>query len=173
MSQLRSRDVVVDTPLYIARTAWATDELHDAIDEAKPRGPFDLVTLLVGVNDQYRARPLKQFAAGFGPVLQRALALSGKRPARTIVLSIPDWGATPFAAGRDGVAISRDIDEYNEYARKAVTKAGAAWVDVTVTSRRMASDPALSVSDGLHPSGELYRQWAEMVAPAAMAVLSK
>lgn len=169
MAQLRARDVVIDNPLYIARTAWTADELHDAIDEAKPRGPYDLVTLLIGVNDQYRARPLTQFAAGFAPVLQKALALSGKRPARTIVLSIPDWGATPFAAGRDGARIARDIDEYNEYARKVVTKAGCAWVDVTVMSRRMATDPTLAVTDGLHPSGELYRQWAELVAPLALA----
>ena len=171
MARLRAQDVIIDTPLYIARTAWTTDELHDAIDEAKPRGPFDLVTLLVGVNDQYRARPLKEFARGFGPVLQRSVGLAGKRPARTVVLSIPDWGATPFAAGRDGARIARDIDEYNDHARTVVTKAGCTWVDVTVTSRRMASDPALAVSDGLHPSGELYRQWAELAAPAAIAAL--
>ena len=172
MAQLRTKDVVVDNPLYIARTAWTTDELHDAIDEAKPRGPFDLVTLLVGVNDQYRARPLGQFAEGFGPVLRRALGLSGKRPNRTIVLSIPDWGATPFAAGRDGAAIGRAIDEYNAFAQRAVSKHGGVWVDVTTTSRRMATDPRLAVSDGLHPSGELYRQWAELVVPAAMAALA-
>lgn len=170
---LRAQDVVIDNPLYIARTAWTADELHDAIDEAKPRGPFDIVTLLVGVNDQYRARPLKQFAEGFGPVLKRALALSGKRARRTIVLSIPDWGSTPYAAGRNGVAIARDIDEYNTYASAAVTSAGGVWVDVTGTSRRMAMDSSLVVSDGLHPSGELYRQWAELVAPAAMAALAR
>ncbi|MEK7402256.1 MAG: GDSL-type esterase/lipase family protein, partial [Gemmatimonadota bacterium] len=169
---LRTRDVVIDNPLYIARTAWTTDELHDAIDEAKPRGPFDIVTLLVGVNDQYRARPLKEFSSGFAPVLQRAMGLAGKRASRVIVLSIPDWGATPFAAGRDAAAIARDIDEYNEHARTIATKAGCAWVDVTVTSRRMVSDPLLSVSDGLHPSGELYRQWAELVVPAALTALT-
>ena len=173
VAQLRAKDVVVDNPLYIARTAWTTDELHDAIDEAKPRGPFDLVTLLVGVNDQYRARPLKQFAEGFGPVVQRAVGLSGKRPGRTIVLSIPDWGATPYAAGRDGAAIGRDIDAYNEYAKATVTKAGGVWVDVTNTSRRMLTDPSLAASDGLHPSGELYQQWAELVLPAAIAALTK
>jgi len=163
--------VTIDTPLYIARTAWTTDELHDAIDEAKPRGPYDLVTLLIGVNDQYRSRPLKEFVTGFVPVLQRAVALSGKRPGRTIVLSIPDWGATPFAKGRDGALITRDIDAYNEQAHHAVTKAGCVWVDITVTSRRMATDPRLVVSDGLHPSGELYRQWAELAMPAAIAAL--
>jgi len=172
VAQLRARDVTIDTPHYIARTAWTTDELHDAIDEAKPRGPFDLVTLLIGVNDQYRARPLKEFAAGFSPVLQRAVGLAGKRGKRVVVLSIPDWGATPFAAGRDGAAIARDIDAYNDQAHAAVTKVGAAWVDVTITSRRMVSDRKLVVSDGLHPSGELYRQWAELVAPAAIAALS-
>lgn len=172
VAQLRARGVAIDDPLYVARTAWTTDELEDAIDEAKPRGPFNLVTLLIGVNDQYRARPLRQFAQGFGTVLKRALVLSGKRPSRTIVLSIPDWGATPYAAGRDSALISRDIDEYNEYARKAVTKVGCIWVDVTAISRGMATSPALVVSDGLHPSGVLYRLWAELVLPAAIAVLS-
>ncbi len=169
---LRSKDITIDTPLYIARTAWTTDELHDAIDAAKPRGPYDLVTLLIGVNDQYRARPLKEFAANFKPVFERALDLSGKRGSRLVVLSIPDWGATPYAAGRDGAAIGRDIDEYNSYAQGVVTKAGAAWVDVTLTSRRMAADPSLAVADGLHPSGVMYREWAQLAAPAATAALA-
>lgn len=164
--------MAIDNPHYIARTAWTTDELHDEIDAQKPRGPFDLVTLLVGVNDQYRARPLKEFGASFGPVFQRALGLAGKKASRVIVLSIPDWGATPFAADRDAAAIGRDIDEYNAHARSVVTKAGCAWIDITVMSRRMAKDPSLVVSDGLHPSGELYRQWAELVAPAAKAALA-
>lgn len=173
VSQLRERDFAIDNPLYIARTAWTTDELHDAIDEAKPKGPFDLVTLLIGVNDQYRARPVKQFASGFGPVLQRAVALAGKRASRIVVLSIPDWGSTPYAEGRDRARITRDIDEYNEHARRTAVTAGCAWIDITTTSRRMATDPALAVSDGLHPSGDLYQQWAALALPAAVAALAR
>jgi lysophospholipase L1-like esterase len=169
---LRAKDITIDTPLYIARTAWTTDELHDAIDEAKPRGPYDLVTLLIGVNDQYRARPLKEFSSNFKPVFQRALGLAGKRASRVVVLSIPDWGATPYAAGRDAAAIGRDIDEYNRHAQDVITKAGATWVDVTVASRRMAQVPSLAVADGLHPSGVMYREWAELVTPAAISALS-
>ena len=165
---LREAGVAVDGPEYIALTAWTTDELLDAIDDAKPRGPYGLVTLLVGVNDQYRARPAQTFIVTFNAVLRRAISLAGRRVSRVVVLSIPDWGATPYAAGRDAAAIGRDIDEYNALARTLVIERGAAWVDVTTVSRGMRSDPALVVEDGLHPSGALYAEWARLAAPAAM-----
>ena len=173
MQILREKGVSIDEPRYIATTAWTTDELMDAIDAEKPKGPFELVTLLIGVNDQYRARPLKQFVAGFAPVLKSAVRFTGNKPSRLVALSIPDWGQTPYAAGKDNSGITRDIDAYNEQKRRAVAAAGGAWVDVTVASRRMVTDRALVVSDGLHPSGTLYREWAELAAPAALAALSR
>src|SRR6185503_1107672 len=143
VAQLRSQDVAIDNPRYIATTAWTTDELMDAIDAERPKGPFELVTLLIGVNDQYRARPLPSFARGFAPVLAKAIALAGKKASRVVVVSIPDWGATPYAKGRDSALISRDIDAYNAHARTVAEKSGCAWVDVTEVSRRMVEDPSL------------------------------
>ena len=173
MRQLRTGGVDIGEPEYIARTAWTTDELLDAIDAERPRGPYALVTLLIGVNDQYRARPLTAFTAEFEPVVKRAVQLAGRRASRVVAVSIPDWGSTPFAEGRDAASIGRDIDAYNAHAQSVTLARGAAWVDVTTLSRRMRTNPTLAVEDGLHPSGELYRQWAELILPAALHALGR
>ena len=168
---LRERDVNVEDPHIIARTAWTTDELSDAIDSDKPRGKYDLVTLLVGVNDQYRSRPVQSFATEFELLLRRAKGFAGRRASRVIAISIPDWGATPFAEGRDRARIARDVDAYNSRARELATATGTRWVDVTDITRRMQDSPALAAPDGLHPSGAMYRQWAELLMPVALAAL--
>jgi lysophospholipase L1-like esterase len=169
---LRERGVAVEDPLIFARTAWTTDELVDAIADEKPSGPFDLVSLLVGVNDQYRARPVTGFVTEFAALLGIAKKFARKSASRVVVLSIPDWGATPFGEGRDRTLITREIDAYNESARRLTEKAGSNWVDVTVATRAMQRDPALAAPDGLHPSSEMYRRWAELVLPIAAKVLA-
>jgi lysophospholipase L1-like esterase len=105
-------------------------------------------------------------------LLERARTLADDRAGRVIVLSIPDWGATPFAEGRDRALITREIASYNEAARGLAQGAGAQWVDVTGVSRRMRVEPALIAPDGLHPSGEMYRRWAALVLPVAIDALS-
>lgn len=157
---LKERGHDLAPPELVARTAWTTDELMDAIDEARPAGPYDIVSLMIGVNDQYRARPVEQFSASFVPLLEQAIGFAAAGPRRLIVISIPDWGATPFAAGRDRALIGREIDAYNEAARSLVEARGARWHDVTELSRRVLDDPSLVVDDKLHPSGAMYRQWA-------------
>lgn len=164
---LAARGIAVGPPHFVAQTAWTTDELSDAIDAAKPAGPFDLVTLLIGVNDQYRSRPVSAFEGEFTTLVKRSVAFAGKRPARTIVVSIPDWSATPFAEGRDRNLIGKEIRAYNEKAESIVRKIGAHWVDVTESSRAMLQEPELAVADKLHPSGEMYRRWAEIILPVA------
>lgn len=169
---LRARGVEIADPHIIARTAWTTDELSDAIAAEKPRGPYDLVSLLVGVNDQYRGRPVQSFDGEFAALLRRAKTFAKKRASRVIAVSIPDWGASPFAEGRNRDLISREIAIYNASARQLTDTAGARWVDVTAISRRMKHDPALIAGDGLHPSGEMYRQWAHEILPVAVAALT-
>jgi lysophospholipase L1-like esterase len=144
----------------------------DAIDEAAPRGPYDLVSLLIGVNDQYRARPVDQFAADFSPLLDRAVNFAGGRQARVIAISIPDWGATPFADGRDRARIGREIDDYNARARLLAERRGVLWHDVTQLSRAVLENPELVIADQLHPSGAMYAQWAESMEPVVLAALS-
>lgn len=168
---LRSHGAEIGDPEIIARTAWTTDELSDAIDQANPQGPYALVFLLVGVNDQYRSRPVESFESFFEPLVLRAISLAGAEARRAIVVSIPDWGATPFAEGRDRELISREVEAYNKRAREIAAAAGVHWADVTEISRMMLTEPALVAIDGLHPTGEMYRRWAESLVPAAIAAL--
>ena len=167
-TMLRDAGVSVEDPHIIARTAWTTDELADAIAAEKPSGPFDLVSLLVGVNDQYRGRPIAAFESEFTVLLRRAASLAGRRKSRIVVIAIPDWGASPFAAGRDRVLISREIAAYNARARELTTASRGRWVDITDASRRMLDDASMIAADGLHPSGKMYGEWARIILPTAL-----
>lgn len=173
VASLAARGVPVGPPHYVAQTAWTTDELSDAIDAARPAGPFDLVTLLIGVNDQYRARPVSAFEGEFATLVERSIAFADRRPARTIVISIPDWGATPFADGRDRDVIGSQIGAYNAKAESIVRQLGAHWVDVTEPSRAMLTDASLVATDGLHPTGAMYRRWADLIVPVAEQALKR
>jgi len=170
-TMLRESGLDVAEPDLIARTAWTSDELADAVRSAQPSGPYDLVTLMVGVNDQYRGRRLEEFAAHFDPLLRIAITLAGERPARTIVISIPDWGAAPFAKDRDRALISRQIDAFNAWLCQRAAGAGTRWVDVAPISRQMLEDASLVAADGLHPSGEIHRRWALAIVPVAVQIL--
>jgi lysophospholipase L1-like esterase len=163
----------VQEPQIIAKTGWTTDELDKAIDAAKPKGPFDLVTLLIGVNNQYRGRSAAEYRTQFDALLKRAIGFAGGRPGRVVVVSIPDWGVTPFAAGRDQKKIGAEIDQFNDINHKDAVKAGARWVDITPISRRAASDPSLVAPDGLHPSGRMYKEWVDVILPIARDALKK
>lgn len=171
LALLRERHLDV-TAEIVARTSWTTDELAAALATVRPRGPFDVLTLMIGVNDQYRGRSLEAFCTGFEPLFATAVELAGGHPERTVLMSVPDWGCTPFAAGRDRAAVSHAIDEYNEWLCARAATSGAAWVDVTPISRCMLDDPALVAADGLHPSGEIHRRWALAVVPAVLRALS-
>ena len=158
-------------PEIIAQTGWTTDELAAAIAERQPKGPYHLVTLLIGVNNQYRGRPLDEYREQFAELLQTAIGLAGGNRQRVLVLSIPDWGVTPFAEGRDRRQVAREIDGFNLVNLEEADRQGAVYIDVTAISRRAASEPALIAEDGLHPSGEMYRLWAEEVLTFAAAAL--
>lgn len=171
VDMLRARGIDIGPAHIIARTAWTTDELSDAIDAERPQGPFDLVTLLIGVNDQYRSRPLPPFASEFTQLLKRAKSLGGNRVSRVIAISIPDWSATPYADGRDRARIAAEIAQYNDTAKTIATAAKIPWVDVTDVSRAMLTDPKLVAVDGLHPTAAMYTQWAERILPVALKAL--
>ena len=168
---LRQEGLALDDPQIVATTGWTTDELWAGIDRAAPRGPFELVSLLIGVNDQYRRREASEYAAQFAVLLARAIEFAGGQPGRVLVVSIPDWGVTPFARGRDRAGIGRAIDQFNALNRDAAQCAGTRYVDVTPISRQAAVDAALIAGDGLHPSGKMYAEWARLALPAARAAL--
>jgi lysophospholipase L1-like esterase len=155
----------------IARTGWTVNELWEGIQADPPQGTYDLVTLLIGVNDQYRGYPVEGYRTDFQFMLQKAIDYAGRDPEKVIVLSIPDWGRTPFAAGRDTNAISQDIDRFNAVNREETRNAGAQYVDVTAISRRAKDNPDLIAEDRLHPSVTMYALWADTVLPLASEIL--
>ena len=170
-AMLRERGVEIEEIEIVAKTGWTTDELTAAIDAARPVGPFDLVSLLIGVNNQYRGRAVEEYGGEFRGLLDRAVGFAGGDASRVVVLSIPDWGVTPFAEGRDRAQVAEEIDAFNAVNRAEAVAAGARYVDVTPVSREAATNAGLVASDGLHPSGEMYRRWAELVLPEALAGL--
>jgi lysophospholipase L1-like esterase len=166
---LRARRVAVRDPEIVARTGWTTDELAAGISVASPVGPYGLVTLLIGVNNQFRGRDAERFRAEFKSLVTQAIEFATGKPGRVVVLSIPDWGVTPFAAGRDRAKIGAEIDRFNAICRDETLKAGASYVDVTPVSREVHD--SWTAPDGLHPSGAQYRRWAELTLDAATAAL--
>lgn len=168
--RLRDEGVGLDEPQIIAQTGWTTDELMAGIDHRRPRGPYDLVTLLIGVNNQYRGRDAAEYRVEFASLLQRAIEYAGGRAARVIVLSIPDWGMTPV--GKLNRRVSREIDDFNAINRAEADRAGVHYLDITPLTRRAPADEALTAGDGLHPSGKLYAQWVELLLPLARQALS-
>ncbi|APG04049.1 lysophospholipase [Luteibacter rhizovicinus DSM 16549] len=170
VARLRERGVMVGDPRIIATTGWTTDELSGAMDEAGLRGSFGLVTLLIGVNNQYRGRSASEYREQFLALLHRAIALAGDSR-RVVVVSIPDWGVTAFAEGRDRAAIGSDIDTFNAIAHDEAIRAHARWADVTPASRAAGAKPGMLVEDGLHPSAAQYALWVDAILPEAQAAV--
>jgi lysophospholipase L1-like esterase len=172
-ARLRGESVDIADPQIVATTGWTTDELSLAVATTEFTPPYALVTLLIGVNNQYRGRGVDEYRAQFRDLLQRTIRLAGGVATRVIVVSIPDWGVTPFAAreDRDAAGIAREINAFNAAASAETAKAGAAWVDVTAISRMAESRQEL-VNDGLHPSGTQYARWVEAILPVARVILT-
>ena len=172
--RLRLQGIAADDAVIIARTGWTTDELNAAIDDAAPHDGFDLVTLLIGVNNQYRGRSSENYRSELRGLLARAVSFAGSRPSRVLVISIPDWGVTPFAAesGRDVARIAAEIDAFNAVGRDEAARAGVRFVDITAISRRARRESGLIAGDGLHPSGAMYEEWSTQILPAAVEALA-
>jgi lysophospholipase L1-like esterase len=133
--------------------------------------PYDMVSLLIGVNNQYRGRDIAEYREEFSFLLNKAIEYAGNDVSKVIVLSIPDWGVTPFAAGRNSTQIANEINEFNAVNLEETMKAGAHYVDITPVSRKALSDPSLVAGDGLHPSGSMYAEWAGLALPSAVEIL--
>ena len=155
----------------IARTGWTVGELWHGIQSNPPEGSYDLVTLLIGVNDQYRGYPVDEYREDFRLMLGKAIEYAGGNADKVIVLSIPDWGVTPFDADRDTELVSRQIDVFNAVNFEETKNAHARYVDVTIISRMAMDEFELTAGDRLHPSGKMYAMWAEKVLPVALEAL--
>jgi len=161
VKRLREKGINMDDPEIIAKTGWTTDELILAINEETPVGPYDLVTLLIGVNNQYRGRNINEFKTQFKELLVTAISFADNNPENLYVLSIPDWGVSPFAEGRDRNSIKKEIDSYNFVKKEETLKAGAQFIDITEISRKASTDAGLIANDGLHPSAIMYSLWVK------------
>jgi lysophospholipase L1-like esterase len=160
-------------PEIIAQTGWTTSDLLKTIKEKKTPFPaFDLVSLLIGVNDQYQGRIPAEYRAQFNLLLQQSVHLAGGKPSRVIVLSIPDYSVTPYARNSDTFFISRQIDSFNAVSKELATAYEVHYLDITPESRKAADDPELVAGDGLHFSGREYAVWAGLLASTVREILT-
>lgn len=170
---LNEKGIVFAAPEIIAQTGWTTDELQSAIQKATPGNQYDLVTLLIGVNNQYRGRSVDDYLPEFEALLKQAIQFAGNDPGHVIVLSIPDWGVTPFAEahlpdgqGRNRNQIAKEIDAYNSANKSIAEKYHIHYINITESTREAAHDFTLLADDKLHPSGKEYTKWAKKLAEA-------
>lgn len=172
-AMLRQEGINVAAPRIIARTGWTTAELLQTIETEDIKASYDMVSLLIGVNNQYRGQPLDLYRTEFRALLQLAIRFAKDDPGKVLVLSIPDWGVTPFAQDRDRAQNAQEIDQFNAVAQEEAQKAGVSYVDITPESRTAAKDQSLVAADKLHFSGSMYRKWAELALPVAQSILEK
>ncbi len=171
--RLRAENIAVEDPEIIARTGWTTDELSAAIVDTNPQGPYDLVSLLIGVNNQFRGREAEAFRGEFVALVERSIAFARGEPGRVLVLSIPDWGVTPFGQRYDPAQVAREIDAYNQIKAQESERLGVYYVDITPISREAIETPSLVAPDGLHPSGAMYARWVELALPEARTIVAQ
>jgi len=160
-------------PTIIAKTGWRTDELIQGITNANLTQKFDIVTLLIGVNNQYQHKDTAIYRAEFIQLLKTSIAFAKDNMHHVFILSIPDWGVTPFANGRNLEKIASEIDAYNRINKEESKKAGVNYVSITSFYRDMGNDPEYLAEDKLHPSGKMYEKWAKLLANAIEGQLKK
>ena len=162
-NELEERGIPVDGPTIIARTGWTTADLQKGIAEADLREEgYDLVSLLIGVNNQYQGKSLTAYKREFTELLLRSIKLAGGAKENVVVLSIPDYGYTPFGQSRQET-ISTEIDRFNAVNKQVTDSIGVSYINITPISRNGLSDPALVAGDDLHPSGKMYAQWVALM----------
>jgi lysophospholipase L1-like esterase len=161
---LLRKNIRVDTLTYLATTGWTTSDLQQALDAQKPAA-HKVVTLLIGVNDQYRRWDTAGYRVRFRDLLQRSIVLAKGNVKNVCVLSIPDYSVTPYARSLDTARIRKEIDQFNQINKDVTLQIGVAYLDITGLTREARIVPALISGDGLHPSGMDYRRWADRLLP--------
>jgi lysophospholipase L1-like esterase len=164
-AMIRKKGVDIKDPDIVAKTGWTTDELMNGINAATLKPRYDLVTLLIGVNNQYRGRSVDEYAQQFEFLLMKAIKFAGGDTSKVIVVSIPDWGATPFARdkGKDRAKVTEEINAFNAENNRIAYRYKVRYVDITPGTREAMINPELLTNDQLHPSGIEYKRWAEAI----------
>lgn len=160
-------------PEIVAKTGWTTDELQAGIANNKLLPQYDIVSLLIGVNNQYRARSLPEYTQQFEALLQQAIGFAGKNEKHVFVLSIPDWGVTPFAKDRNSATIAHEIDSFNAVNKLFAEKYNVHYIDITPGTRLAAKDTSLLAGDQLHYSGKEHGNWAMKLSNGIQQLLPK
>ena len=168
---LKNENIPVKDPEYIAVTGWTTLNLMSGIEYKNPAKNYDIVTLLIGVNDQYQGMNISDYATHFQQLLNTSIELAGNRKRHVFVLSIPDYSATPFVDPSKKAQVSKEIDAFNAVNKQITQQYNIAYIDITPSTRLAATDPSLIANDGLHPSGKEYKVWANLLAPVIKHVL--
>lgn len=172
---LNKKGIYFEPPTIIAKTGWTTDELSAAINGANLKGSYDVVTLLIGVNNQYRVREIENYRKEFRELLKTSIDYANGNVNHVYVLSIPDWGVTPFGLKdeRGEKKIREAIDLFNTIGQQESHEAKVHYINITPFSREAKNDAALIASDGLHPSGKMYKVWAEKLAAEIVEIQGK
>jgi lysophospholipase L1-like esterase len=153
----------VDPPVIIAQTGWTTANLSAGIEAQDLQEEFDLVSLLIGVNNQFQGRSIEEFEEQFRSLLETAIAFAKNKPENVLVLSIPDWGVSPFGSRYERATISAEIDAFNDVKKEITENLEAKFVNITTLSRLALDNPSYIAGDNLHFSGSMYRLWAQEV----------
>ncbi|MEO6329728.1 MAG: SGNH/GDSL hydrolase family protein [Ginsengibacter sp.] len=162
---LKNENIKISNPDIIAVTGWTTANLINALNSNPPKSNYSVVSLLIGVNNQYQRRNIDEYKTEFTLLVNRSIVYAGNNKSHVFILSIPDYSVTPFARNSDTASISKEIDAFNSI-NKAISEAsGVNYLDITSISREALNDPTLVAGDGLHPSGKQYKRWAELLAP--------
>ena len=154
----------ISYPTIIAKSGWTTDQLIDTLNKTKFKN-YDFVSLLIGVNNQYRGRSIESFKKDFIELLERSIKYANGKKERVFVVSIPDWGVTPFANGKDRNIIEKEINEFNNIISQECSINDIKFFDVTQNSRTALQNKSLIAEDGLHPSKKMYKQWVKIIKP--------
>lgn len=165
---LANRGFEVQSPRIIAKTGWTTGDLLDAINEADPKTNYDLVSLLIGVNNQYQGSDFSRFETEFEELLKQAISFANGKAENVFVVSIPDYGVTPFGQEKNPPKIAKELHRYNEMAQMTSKKYEVSFINITPISENAIDDSTLTASDGLHPSGTMYQQWVSKMLPSIL-----
>lgn len=168
--ELKKLGVPVGSVKIAARTGWTTHDLLSALEREEPPHSYDLVLLLIGVNDQFQRRPVESFQEDFKALLKKAVLYAHDRPANVIVVSIPDWGVSPFGRETKLTTIAQDIDRFNQLEKTIAENSKVHWVNITDRSRE-TTDPSMYTQDGLHPAQRMYATWVKIITPVASQIL--
>ena len=155
----------------IAQTGWTTSNLKSAITTAQPPADFDLVTLLIGVNNQYQGKPFSLYETEFVELINTAISLVGGDHTKLIVLSIPDYAYTPFGQNSNPTYISEQLELYNSYAQTYCENNNLNYVYITDITQEGLTNTELVASDNLHPSTLAYTRFVQRILPIALDIL--